>query len=260
MPIPLLAAAAIPAVYQGVKGIVQKRQARKLKESKFIPEELLMNKDLSSQQAYSRRAPGQSFAEEQVRRNTANQISAGQRSFGGDANKMAAIASGAVGQANDATANIAANGQRFSEGAFNRLGYANTAIAGQKRQNRAEYLETKAALDASGDQNIFNSLNNLGSLAVAGADAGAFKGIDAGTKAAANAKIAMGKELNRVQAGRGAGGGNPYIKEGRMMKRAARRQSTGGSLNNYMMMKNGGYGGYGPGYGGVWNMPGQDGN
>jgi hypothetical protein len=164
---------------------------------------------------------------------------------------MAAIASGAVGQANDATANIAANGQRFSEGAFNRLGYANTAIAGQKRQNRAEYLETKAALDASGDQNIYNSLNNLGSLAVAGA--GELNGIDAGTKSAANAKIAMGKELNRVQAGRGAGGGNPYIKEGRMMKRTARRQS----LNNYMMMKNG-YGGYGPGYGGVWNMPGQD--
>lgn len=253
MPIPLLAAAAIPAVYQGIKGVSQKIKARKLKESKFIPEELLMNKDLATQQAYSRRAPGQSFAEEQVRRNTANQISAGQRSFGGDANKMAAIASGAVGQANDATANIAANGQRFSEGAFNRLGYANTAIAGQKRQNRAEYLETKAALDASGDQNIFNSLNNLSSLAIAGAG----EGIDAGTKSAANAKIAMGKELNRVQAGRGAGGGNPYIKEGRMMKRNARRQSTGGSLNNYMMMKNG-YGGYGPGYGGVWNMPGQD--
>ena len=118
---------------------------------------------------------------------------------------MAAIASGAVGQANDATANIAANGQRFSEGAFNRLGYANTAIAGQKRQNRAEYLDTKAALDASGDQNIFNSLNNLSSLAIAGAGGG----IDAGTKSAANAKIAMGKDLNKVQAGRGAGGGNP---------------------------------------------------
>lgn len=257
MPIPLLAAAAIPAVYQGIKGVSQKIKARKLKESKFIPEELLMNKDLATQQAYSRRAPGQSFAEEQVRRNTANQISAGQRSFGGDANKMAAIASGAVGQANDATANIAANGQRFSEGAFNRLGYANTAIAGQKRQNRSEYLETKAALDASGDQNIFNSINNLSSLAIAGAG----EGIDAGTKSSANAKIAMGKDLNKVQAGRGAGGGDPYIKEGRMMKKTARRQarqSNTGSLNNYMMMKNGGYGGYGPGYGGVWNMPGQD--
>jgi hypothetical protein len=233
MPIPVaLALAAAQGIYQGVKGIRQKNQAKKLKESKFIPEELLLNRDLAKQQAFSRRAPGAGQAEEQIRRNTANQISAAQRSAGGDAGKMAAITSAATSQANDATARLASQGQQFSENAFGRLGYANTAIAGQKRQNRAEYNQTKNALQAAGDQNIFNSIGNIASAGLAGIEAGAFDGIDAGTKSAANAKIAMGKDLNRVQAGgRGAGGGNLYIKEGRGMKKSARQainKSAGG--------------------------------
>lgn len=217
-----LALAAGQGIYQGVKGLVQKNQAKKVKESTFIPEELLMNRDLAKQQAYSRRAPGQANAEENVRRMTANRIAAGQRSAGGDANKLAAIASGAVGQANDANARISAQGQQFSENAFGRLGYANTAIANQKRQNREEYIDTKNRLDASGDQNIFNSIGNLASAGIAGIESGAFDGIDSGVKNAANAKIAEGKFLNKMQAGRGAGGGNPYIKEGRAMKKTAR--------------------------------------
>jgi len=156
-----LALAAGQGIYQGIKGIRQKRQAKKLKESNWIPEELLMNRDLAKQQAYSRRAPGQAQAEENVRRTQANTIAAAQRSAGGDANKIAAIASGAAGQANDANARLAAQGAQFSENAIGRLSNANTAIAGQKRQNRAEYLDTKAALDASGDQNIFNSIGNI---------------------------------------------------------------------------------------------------
>lgn len=232
-----LALAAGQGIYQGVKGLTQKRQARKLKESTFIPQELLMNRDIAMQQAYSRRAPGQSVAEENTRRTMANQIAAGQRIAGGDANKLAAITSGAVGQANDANARISAQGQQFSENAFGRLGYANTAIAGQKRQNREEYIDTKNRLDASGDQNIFNAIGNIASAGIAGIESGAFDGIDAGTKAAANAKIKLGKDLNKMQAGRGAGGGNPYIKEGRLMKQTARKtlaKSQRGGWNDFL--------------------------
>lgn len=233
-----LALAAGQGIYQGIKGIRQKRQAKKLKESKWIPEELLMNRDLAKQQAYSRRAPGQAQAEENVRRTQANTIAAAQRSAGGDANKLAAIASGAAGQSNDANARISAQGQEFSENAFGRLGYANTAIAGQKRQNRAEYLEAKNALNAAGDQNIFNSIGNIASAGIAGIESGAFDGIDPMVKQTANAKIAEGKFLNKMQAGRGAGGGNPYIREGRHMKQAARKglmQSQRGGWNDYLM-------------------------
>lgn len=221
MPFPVaLALAAGQGIYQGVKGLVQKRQAKKLKESTFIPEELLMNRDLAQQQAYSRRAPGQSNAEENVRRTMANRIAAGQRSAGGDANKMAAIASAASGQANDANARLAAQGAQFSENAIGRLSNANTAIAGQKRQNRAEYLDTKAALDASGDQNIFNSIGNIASAGIAGMEAGAFDGIDPQIKASANAiggtlgksmKAGARKSLAKSQ----RGGWNDYLMQNR---------------------------------------------
>lgn len=231
-----LALAAGQGIYQGVKGLAQKRQARKLKESTWVPQELLMNRDLAMQQAYSRRAPGQGVAEENVRRNLSNRIAAGQRSAGGDANKMAAIASGAVGQANDATARIAEGGARFSENAFGRISNANTAIAGQKRQNRAEYIETKNALDASGDQNIFNSIGNIASAGIAGIESGAFDGVDPIIKDAAKAKIMSGRTI-------GGRLGKMAVGEGKGMMKNARRalsKSQRGGWNDYLMRNSSG--------------------
>lgn len=161
-----LALALLPAAYQGIQGIRQHRLAKRLKESTFVPQELLMNRDLAQQQAYSRRAPGQAFAEEQVRRNAANQIGAATRSFGGDANKVAAVTSAATAGAQDATTRLAAQGQQFSENAFGRLQNANAGIAGQKRQNRDEFNRAKADLIAAGDQNIFNSISNVATAGV----------------------------------------------------------------------------------------------
>jgi len=201
-----------------------------------------MNRDLAQQQAYSRRAPGQAQAEEQIRRNTANTISAGQRSFGGDANKAAAVTSAANAQANDATARLAGQGQQFSENAFGRLSGANMAIAGQKRQNRNEFNSAKAELISASNQNIFNGISNVASAGLTAYYGGEFDGIDKGVKSAANASIAKGKDLNKAQAGRGAGGGNPYIKEGRQMKRDARQKMRGpggsSSMNSYLQITN----------------------
>lgn len=177
MPLPALVpllATAVPAAFKFFKGIKQKKDAKNLKESKFVPPELLMNRDLASQQAYSRRAPGAAFAEEQVRRGAANQVGNAMRMFGGDANKIAAVASAANAQANDANARIQAQGQAFSEGAFNRMAGANVGIAQQKSQNRNEYNQTKAALLDAGNQNIFGGVSDLASSAILGADSGLF--------------------------------------------------------------------------------------
>jgi hypothetical protein len=171
--IPLLASAA-PGAFKLFKGLSQKKDAKNLKESKFIPPELLMNRDLAAQQAYSRRSPGAALAEEQVRRNTANQVGNAMRMFGGDANKIAAVSSAANAQANDAVRGIQAQGQAFSEGAFQRLAGANVGIANQKRQNRNEFNATKAALLDAGNQNIFGGISDLSSAAVFGADSGLF--------------------------------------------------------------------------------------
>ncbi len=164
-----LALAALPAVFQVGKGIAQRGQARKLQESTFVPRETLENRDLAAQQAYSRRAPGQAAAEENIRRTQANQINAGTRAFGGDVNKMAAIASNATGQADDANRSVAAQGQAFSEGAFNRLQSANNSVAIQRQRNRDEYNQAKASLLAASDQNIFGGINNLATAGLVGA-------------------------------------------------------------------------------------------
>jgi hypothetical protein len=177
MPLPAaipLIASAIPAAVKLFKGFKQKKDARNLKESKFVPPELMMNRDLAAQQAYSRRAPGAAFAEEQIRRNQANQVGNAMRMFGGDANKIAAVASAAGGQANDATRSLAAQGQAFSENAFARMAGANVGIANQKRQNRDEFNQTKAALLDAGNQNIFGGISDLSSAVVMGSDAGLF--------------------------------------------------------------------------------------
>lgn len=234
----------LPAAFQLGQGIFQNAEANNLKESQFIPPELRMKRQLAQQQAFSRRAPGTGQAEEQSRRNLATSLSQARRNFGGDAGKMAAISAGAVGQANDATARLQAQGQQFSENAFARMGQADSEIAGVKERNRREYNQTKAELYRASGQNLFNAASNIGSAAIAGV----FDGIDPEVKSMANERIRMGKDINSKQAGRGSGGGDPYIKEGRAMKKAARRaqsQTVNNSLQmaqNPLMGMNAGYG------------------
>ncbi len=122
-----------------------------------------MNRDLAMQQAYSRRAPGSAFAEEQNRRLQANQIAGAQRMFGGDANKIAAISAGATAQGQDANSRIQAQGQQFSENAYNKLSNANLSLAQNDRINQDQYVNTKNALDNAGNTNIYNGLSSAGS-------------------------------------------------------------------------------------------------
>lgn len=203
MPFPLaLAASLLPAAYQGIKGVVQKGQAKRLNpdDYNYIPEGLTMNRDLALQQAYSRRAPGSANAESMIRRSQANQITAGQKTFGADANKLAAIASQATGQANDANARISAQGQQFSEGAFGRLQGANSAIANQQRQNYNDYWQQRNYLNQSGDQNIFNSISNIATTGLIAADEGVFGG-----KKALSDPAGLGGELGRISTPRARG-------------------------------------------------------
>jgi len=174
---------AASAAYQIGSGINQKNKASNLQKSNYVPPQLLMNKDLAMQQAYSRRAPGAAFAEEQNRRLAANQIAGAQRMFGGDANKIAAVSAGATQQAQDANSRIAAQGQQFSENAFGRLSNANAQLAGNDRINQNQYIQTKAALNNAGNTNIYSGINNLASTALVGMSAKGNKGATAQIKA-----------------------------------------------------------------------------
>lgn len=163
---PLLLAA-VPALFQAGKGLRQKYLAKKLKESKFVPSELRENQALAKQQAYSRRAPGTALAEENIRRNLATTLGSQSRMFGGDAGKMVSAGAGAQARADNAGRGVMAQGQAFSENAFARLGGANNAVAGQKRQNRDEFNRAKSALLQAGDQNIFSGISNAASAGLA---------------------------------------------------------------------------------------------
>jgi hypothetical protein len=234
MPFPIaLAASLLPAAFQGIQGLFQKKRANDLQESKFIPPELLMNKDLATQQAYSRRAPGQAQAEQNIRRIQANQISASQRTFGGNANKQAAIAAGASAQADQANQGVATMGQQFSEGAFGRLSNANLGIAQQKRQNRDEFNRAKESLLYASDQNLFNGVNNAAS---------------AGLTAYLNGDIFSGSNKNKSPVN--------YDESAPTMN-----YNPWSAYQGNQMMQQGGFNPYNWGQqqyqnGGVWRMPG----
>lgn len=134
----------------------QKKAAKNLDEWNFT-QDARASQELAMQQAYSRRAPGSAFTEEQIRRNQANQVSNALRMFGGDANKVAAISSSANAQANDATARLQSQGQAFSEDAFRRLSQANRDIS----QGRLQYRAAKNALLTSAQQNYYNAIPGL---------------------------------------------------------------------------------------------------
>lgn len=225
-----LAASLLPAAYQIGQGFYQKNQAKKLKESTFVPPELLMNRDLAAQQGYSRRAPGQAFAEEGVRRNTATVISAANRNFGGDVNKSAAVAAAAGAQANDDLRRIAADGARFSERAFDRVADANVRIAGEKRRNRDEFNTAKAALIEAGNQNMFSGLSNVASAGLTHYLSGGFQG-----KSRAS-----------------AGGGSPAQAVGGQIGAMFNRGTGMNPWADYLYTKNG----YFQDPTGVWRMPG----
>jgi hypothetical protein len=164
-----LIASGVSAGAKAIKAGSQRKVARNLKESQFIPDELGMNKNLAELQAFSREAPGSAKAEENVRRAQANTLSAIKRGAGGDVSKLAAGSVASQQAANDANAQIATRGKDFAENAYNRLYGANNAIAGQKRQNRNELNQAKVALLAASDQNYMQGFNDLMNGAMASA-------------------------------------------------------------------------------------------
>ena len=216
-----------------------------------------MNRDLARQHAFSKRAPGQAYGEEMIRRLQTNQISAAQKMAGGDVNKQAALVGGATKQAEDAGNRLAVTGEQFSEAAFGRLSNAQMAIAAQKKQNRDEFNRTKSDLYAASDQNFFNAISNVATAGVT--DLLSRGPVDQGLKAQGKASIAMGRRLNSQTPN---AGGTPYIKEGRQMLRNARRTNSGLQMGpwmnwnwgNFIQNGSGGnasylnYPGYGPSY------------
>ena len=152
--------AAGKSIYNFVKARKQRKLARNLKESTFIPRHLNINKELYDQQAHSKRAPGQSMTESNIRRTTSSSFNKALRYAGGDVNKAMAILAGLDVNTKDAMNQAGARGEAFSEGAIDKLAGVNTKIAGEERINKDQYLNTKARLNYAADANDYAGVTN----------------------------------------------------------------------------------------------------
>lgn len=156
-----LIAAGVSAAAKSITAASQRKNAKDLKESKFIPQELLMNKDLAQLMAYSKEAPGQAKAEEMVRRGQANTLATIRRTAGGNTGKLASASIATQGATNDAIERLAAEGRRYADRNLDRVFSSNLAIADQKQRNRAEFNRAKIDLLAASDQNYMKGFNDL---------------------------------------------------------------------------------------------------
>ena len=167
MAIPLAVMAAIaaaPAITKGIKGIKQKREAKRLKAEDFqyIPPALRQNLASQRNRARSARMPGQSVAERNIRQSTAGGLRA---AGGGSLSDKIAAAQGLVANEQNALAGVGAQAAQFQIGEERQL----QSFMGQQGQYEAagqeKFERTKLGLQSAGDQNIFGSVSDLASVA-----------------------------------------------------------------------------------------------
>lgn len=178
MALPLLAGAAIsaiPSIFGAVRGIGQRRQAKRIRANAVDPgyelnSGVMQNADILKNRYNNYSLPGYSMQMNRIGTNAATAFDAGSRgaSSGGDILDLATkIAYGTGQQQNDLV-------MQNAQGKENALGgFLNAnAAAGQERQNANAYereqymnkLQEAAALFGAGDQNLNNASIGLGSI------------------------------------------------------------------------------------------------
>lgn len=169
------ALSAIPSIFGAVRGIGQRRQAKRIRANAVDPgyelnSGVMQNADILKNRYNNYSLPGYSMQMNRIGTNAATAFDAGSRgaSSGGDILDLATkIAYGTGQQQNDLV-------MQNAQGKENALGgFLNAnAAAGQERQNANAYereqymnkLQEAAALFGAGDQNLNNASIGLGSI------------------------------------------------------------------------------------------------
>lgn len=171
MPLPLIGAAiaGIGGVAKIIQGIRQRKEAKNLKKSNFIPTSLKESVKRLRSNASSRFLPGYNQAKENIQQNTSNVIrTAGSGSISDKLN----MAQSATVNANDAMVDLETKGAEFQQQNEDRLNQGLTQKANVEMANEQQFRQTKQQLLNSGSQNIVGGISDISSVGATAAAGG----------------------------------------------------------------------------------------
>jgi len=162
-------------VARGIKGLSQKKQAKKIDDTRpeyTMPEDLL-NTNAMYKAAKNGRMAGAGIVENQIDQGMAETV-AGAHKIGGSAIDQLAAISGAQGQKASSQQNLAMQEQQFQQSMMGGLAQSNQAVAAgrdvefdyNKNQEFQYNRRKKNMLDSAGDYNqmqFFDSVSRAGS-------------------------------------------------------------------------------------------------
>ncbi len=194
MPIPLmLLAAAASAAPKLIEGIKQRRKAKKLKVSNYLPPSLKAASEEARREATASRYAGQDVDEANLRQNVTDTFHNVAKSSSSP-NALLNAASQLSGAQTRGNQQIGQNLHRFKQNAKDIYRNLELQKAEQQKENYNQFLGAKSALKGAAKQNIYGGITDLASGALAsfgpGGDAigGAIKGV--GKAGAGAAKVA----------------------------------------------------------------------
>lgn len=178
MPIPLLAAAAIsaiPSIFQGIEGIGQRRQAKRLRKNAVNPgfemnSGIMQNAETLQNRYNNYSLPGYSMQMNRLGSNAATAFDRGAQGASSSADVLDLATKIAYGTGQQQNQLMLQNAQG-KEGALSDYLNANAAAGDQRQQSNAwdrqqymQQLQEAAALYGAGGQNMNNAITGIGSI------------------------------------------------------------------------------------------------
>lgn len=156
---------AAPAISQMIQGSKQRKKARDLNVSTYIPPALRRKISDLTMMSKAGRYAGQDVDEANVRKNVADAMASVREGTSSSANILNA-ASLLNEQANQAFQNIGARAEQVRERRLADLNMARSEKSGVQMENQRRFQAAKGALEGAGSQNMFNALSNLAAIGV----------------------------------------------------------------------------------------------
>lgn len=164
VPVPLLVGLGT-GLFQAAAAGRQRRQARRMQPSSFIPPALREAEGSASREAMATRYPGQDVDEANVRQTATDAFHNVARSSSSPSATVNA-ASRLAGFQQREMRRIGAEARRFRANATDRLRQIQLRKAGVQAENRRQFEAAKSALRGASSQNLFNAISSIGAGAV----------------------------------------------------------------------------------------------
>ena len=163
MPLPLIAAglSLVGGVGKIIQGFRQRKAAKKLQKSNYIPPAMTESINRLKAGALSAMLPGYGRAVEHIQANTANSIRA---AGSGSISDKLATAQGVNVAQNDAVVDLEAKGAQHQLMQEDRLNQGLASKASVEMGNEQQFRQTKQQLLNSGSQNISGGLSDMATV------------------------------------------------------------------------------------------------